>query len=478
MEKTLRDYAYYKMTQGMCRTCRSIVNARIVEKNGSIIQENLCPDCGHTESLIAEDSAWYFEHVNTPIKTVAPKTVNTPVKNGCPYDCGACAFHENRANLPVFSITNACNMNCPICFTYNRNDTLYFMSLEEMKKTVDFLLSSNESYDLINITGGEPTLHQDLVDLIKIATHEKIGRITVNSNGIRLSQDEDLVRKLADLGVYIILSFDTLDRETSLKIHGEDVVGAKLKALDNMARHGIGVTLLFVMIKGVNDHEIHDIIRLSETYPNIRSITIQTMTFTGQGGGLFSPRERITLDMASRRIEETSETTLSRSHFFPLPSNHPLCYSIAYYFKTDQGLKSFTDILPKEKLIDLIGSNYIMHPDDVFYDTFNEAITTSWVTDTNTDLLRFIKKLLKTMYPKDRQLTPFERQQIAETSILTVYIHAHMDEENFDISRIVCCTDLVPVDGERLIPACAYNLFYRMKDKRFWYENAKEGENA
>lgn len=475
MEQKLRDYSYYKMTQGMCGTCRDIVNARIFERDGKIFQENICISCGNSETMIAEDSTWFFDNINAPVKTVKPSRVNTAVKKGCPFDCGICSWHENRVNLPVFSITNACNMNCPICFTYNRTDKHYFMSLEEMKKTVDFLLENNESYDLVNITGGEPTLHPDLVSLIKIAKHEKIGRITINSNGIRLAEDEDLLRELAELGVYIILSFDTLDPATSRKIHGRDVVEVKLKALDNLARYGIGVTLLNVMIKGVNDHEINDIIGLSERFPNIRSITVQTMTFTGQGGSVFVPHERLTLDSAARRIDETSDGLLSRNHFFPLPSNHPLCYNIAYYFKTEYGLKSFTDILSKEKLVELMGSSYIMHPGDAFHDIFSQAITSSWIDDKNTELLSFIKTLLKKIYPRDRHLTPFERQQIAETSILTVYIHAHMDEENFDISRIVCCTDLVPVDGNKLIPACAYNLFYRMNDNRFWYGN-EQGE--
>ena len=470
MEKKLRDYSYYKMTQGMCGKCRSIVNARIYEKDKKIFQENLCVKCGNSETMIAENSAWYFDSINFPVKTVKPSKINWPIKNGCPRDCGICSWHENRVNLPVFSITNACNMNCPICFTYNRKDKIYFMSQDEMKKTVDFLLENNDEYDLINITGGEPTLHPELVSLVKIAKHEKIGRITLNSNGIRLANDERLLAELAELGVYIILSFDTLNSEASIKIHGEDIVAVKLKALDNLARYGIGVTLLNVMIKGVNDHEIYEIINLSNRYPNIRSITIQNMTFTGQGGSEFTPHERLTLDMAARIIEEKSMEEILMKNFFPLPSNHPLCYNIAYFFKTDSGLKSFTDILPKDKLIELIGSSYIMHPDEKFNDTFNEAITSSWVDERNDDLLLFIKRLLKKMYPRDRSLTPFERQQIAEESILTVYIHAHMDEENFDISRIVCCTDLVPVDGERLIPACAYNLFYRMKDERFWHD--------
>ena len=128
---------------------------------------------------------------------------------------------------------------------------------------------------------------------------------------------------------------------------------------------------------------------------------------------------------------------------------------------------SFTDLIPKDILIKIIGPHYIIHPDDTFHDVMRDAITTSWADRRNEEILTHIKKLLKKMYPKGRALTSFERQRIAEESILTLYIHSHMDEDNFDVSRIVCCPDLVPVDAQRLIPACAYNLFYRMKDERF-----------
>ncbi len=471
MEPKLKEYSFYKMTRGMCRKCRKIIDSRIFIQDEKVYQENMCPDCGNVKTLIAEDKEWYFKYINFPIKLQTPQKINTPRQNGCPYDCGICPWHENRPSLPVFSITNACNLRCPICLTFNREDEIYFMSVDEMKKTVDFLMENNDSYDLVNIKGGEPTLHPNLIELLKVVKRDEIGRITVNSNGLRLGEDENLVKQLKDLGVYIILSFDTLDSETSVKIHGKDIVEAKFKALDLLQKYDIGVTLLNVMIKGVNDHEIFDIINLSSKYKNIRSITIQNMTFTGQGGSNFKPQERLTLDMAMRIIQEKSGNIIKKDNFFPLPSNHPLCYSIGYFFRDEETLRSFTDLLSVDDLIELIGTNYIMRPDERFNEKFNEAIAESWAEESNPELLGFVKKLLKKMYPVQGQITPFERQKIAEDSILTVYIHAHMDEDNFDISRIVCCTDLVPVDGEKLIPACAYNLFYRMKDERFWVEN-------
>ncbi|PKK91868.1 MAG: hypothetical protein CVV64_00115 [Candidatus Wallbacteria bacterium HGW-Wallbacteria-1] len=469
----LHDHSYFKMTRGMCPRCRSIVDAVIFQREGSVFQKNRCPDCDiTTETMIAEDSEWYFRNADFSVKSKSCAGTQTDHVRGCPHDCGLCPWHEGGPNLPVFSITNACDLRCPICFTYNREDKIYYMTREEMQETVDFLLETRSEYDLINITGGEPTLHPDLEGLLEIAGKPGFGRITINSNGLRISRDDNLVEMLARHGAYVILSFDTLDPETSVKIHGRDIVAHKLRALDRMARANIGVTLLHVMIRGVNDHESWKIIELATRYSNVRSVTIQNMTFTGQGGQQFQPRLRLTLDMAARILEESSDSKIRREHFFPLPSAHPLCYNVAYFFRNRSSLTSFTDLISVDEIMDLIGDNYIIHPDEKFQERFNQAIAEAWSRDSHPELLAFLKTLLCRMYPSDGSITPFERQKIGEESILTVYLHAHMDEENFDLSRIIHCSDLVPVDGERLIPACAYNLFYRMKDEKFWMDES------
>ena len=154
-------------------------------------------------------------------------------------------------------------MQCPICFTYNRPDRKYFMSRDEMRRLLDGLLERTDPLDLVNITGGEPTCHPQLLDLLAEAQRAEIGRITVNSNGLRLAEDEELCRRLADLGVYVILSLHTLDPARSRTIHGRNVTSQKLKALENLQRFGIGTTLLNVMIRGLNEDDFGGILSLA-----------------------------------------------------------------------------------------------------------------------------------------------------------------------------------------------------------------------
>ena len=234
----------------MCRECRALVPARVIEEAGAVYQERLCPKCGTNRARIADGVEWYLNRTATTVRCKPARLPGSEVRKGCPHDCGPCAFHANACHLPVFSVTNACNLDCPICFTYNRPDRKYFMSREELRSLLDKLIARAGPFDLMNITGGEPTLHPQIVELLKECRRPEIGRVTMNSNGLRLATDEDLCRALADLGIYVILSFDTFRGDRALKIYGRDVVDLKHRALENLQRFGIGTTLLNVMIRG------------------------------------------------------------------------------------------------------------------------------------------------------------------------------------------------------------------------------------
>jgi hypothetical protein len=359
-------------------------------------------------------------------------------------------------------------MACPICFTYNRADRHYFMSREELRSLLDRLIARVGPLDLINITGGEPTMHPEILALLQECRRPEIGRVTMNSNGLRLAADEDFCRALAELGVYVILSFDTFQPERALKIHGRNVVAQKRQALANLQRYGIGTTLLNVMLRGLNDDEIGDILRLAKSHSVVRSVTVQTMTFTGHGGRSFTPRETMPLDAAARAIEQRTNGELRSTHFFPHPSAHPLCYSVGYFLKDRESYHSLTDFFTLDELRSMLAGNYLLRPGDSGHELFQQAIDRLWAEGGQEDALGAMRGLLERMYPLRRILSAAERQAAAEESLLAVYLHSHMDEDTLDLARLAVCPDQVPDPEGRLIPACAYNLFYRQKDPRFW----------
>lgn len=463
-----KDYTYFRTVRGMCRTCRKIVPARVFFRNDQVWQESLCPECENEPAMIASDQKWYLTNILKAFPDSSPVPFAKKPQKGCPNDCGPCTWHASRCQLPVISITNNCNLRCPICFTYNRQDEIFNISAEEMKQTVDWIIKSSQEVDLINITGGEPSLHPEIINILRECKRPQIGRITMNSNGIKLADDYDLCRQLAEMGVYVILSLNTLDSDISRLLHGRDITELKLKAIDNLTRAGVKITLLNVMIHDINENAVSDLLKLMKQNDNILSLTIQTMTYTGQGGGSFRRTQHIPADLAARKVCELSEGMLEFDDFFTRPSAHPLCYQICYLLKSGDDMIPFTRFADKANIELLFRDSYLIRPEkgqNLFTDVINQLYAQG-----QTKYLSALRSLVERMYPSGATIIDFERQRIAESSVRTIYIHSHMDEDTFDCSRAMLCPDLVPTEPGRLMPACTYNFFYRMKDHRFYAE--------
>ncbi len=465
--RATRPYTYLGTVQGMCRECRKLVPARVLEEGGAVYQERLCPKCGSARARLADEVSWYLSRSATTVQCKSSLLPGEAVRAGCPYDCGPCAAHANACHLPVFSVTNACNMDCPICFTYNRADQKYHMSRAELRTLLDKLLARVGSVDLINITGGEPTLHPQILELLQECKRPEIGRITMNSNGLRLASDQSFCKALADLGIYVVLSFDTFKPERVLKIHGQDVIPEKRRALENLQRFGIGTTLLNVMIRELNEDEIGEVVQLAKTHSVVRSVTVQTMTFTGKGGNQFQPRITMPLDGAANALEQATNGEIHGTDFFPHSSAHPLCYSIAYYLKGER-LRSLTNFFSVEELRRMLAQGYLLRPGQERQESFHHAIDRLWAEGDAGNHLPALRGLVDRIYPPGKALSASQRQAVAEENLLAIYLHSHMDEDTLDMARLAVCPDQVPDAEGRLIPACAYNLFYRQKDPRFW----------
>lgn len=458
-------------SKGMCRECRQLVDARYLSDGEAVFLQTLCPQHGEEKAMVAESLSWYLDALAAPIAERPPPKVIAREGQSCPKACGPCEFHSQECNLPVFSITNACDLRCPICFTYNRADQTYFMSPEEFGKHIDYVVDVTGGVDLVNITGGEPTLHPQLFDLLALAKRPEIGRITLNSNGITIAENPELAKRLAEEDIYLILSLNTMDSGRSRALHGKDLTALKAKTLEALARYNVQTTLLMVLTGNVNEDEVSTLVDLALTSDFVRSLTIQTMTYTGQGGGNFGPRKHISVDGVERRIEEATKGLVRQADFLPLPTAHPLCYGVSYLFLDSQGKPhSLAALLGKDVLAKHLMDGYLLHPSSALEQELHAAIDRLWSQEESPELLQAVKEMLRTLYPKDQTLTVHERQRRAEHAVKTIYVHAHMDESTYEVGRAMRCPDQVPVNAERLVGACNYNLFYRMKDERFWVE--------
>jgi uncharacterized radical SAM superfamily Fe-S cluster-containing enzyme len=460
---------YLNSTAVYCSACQEVETAGIIATDHGVYLEKMCPK-GSDKVKLAADYQWYLARTAAPRRYIERWQDNSfnPAAKGCPLDCGPCSRHIGPLVLPVFSITNDCNLNCPICFTYNRPDQKYYKSVAETKQIIGHILAKAGCVDLINLTGGEPTLHPELFDILAACKQPGISRITMNTNGLKLAADKHFAAKIKASGVQLVLSLDTFDKEKSLLIHGKDITDTKKQALKVIEELDIPVTILCVCIKNVNEEDVAAIVSKYLIKPFVRSITIQNMAYTGLNGRSFKPHQHITIDEVENLL--TTQAPITKDDFFTPVDCHPLCYSAAYYIVWDDKVVPLTRLMDRETLAAASRGSYIIKPDKEFIDKFHLGLDTLWAQDEAETLVEVLHKVILEIYPPGLNITPEECQKRADRLIKPLLIHSHMDADNFDIDRISHCGDLVPDESGRMIPACSYNLLYRQQDPRFWLE--------
>ncbi|MEW6738062.1 MAG: radical SAM protein, partial [Acidobacteriota bacterium] len=434
-------------TTSLCTVCKQGIAAELWEEQGKILMHKACPQHGESSVLIASDADWYHSAMSYPAALVPPAVVKKEVTTGCPYDCGACTSHEQKVYLPVIPITSACNLDCPICYTINKNENAFHISLDEFGRILDVIRENDPAMKIINLTGGEPTMHPQLTEIIRMCHLAGIHRVTISTHGLTFIKDEAMLAELAELRARIVLSFNSFNQEINDKMLGARLLHSKLKVLEQLEKYDVDTTLIPVLAMGYNDGEIGDLIKLMLEHDFIRSLEIHTMTFTGQGGRGFDDTARMTTPDVLSRIQEVTKGKLKMSDFLPSPCAHPLCYQTCYLLQTDDDYIPFTRFMSQQQIRHLLTDNLYMEPgekmENLLQDVINELWSQEIPDDTAEAVLRRLKGLLKQLFPP-HPIPYHEQQVIAERAAKTIYIHSHMDEENFDTDRIRQCCVGVP----------------------------------
>lgn len=463
-------------TTSLCKQCKNAVPARVTANaSGEVWMRKHCRQHGVQAVRLSTSAQWYERTRAVKQKPVAPRLHKLAVEHGCPFDCGPCTSHTQKVRLPVVTITSACNLDCPICYVHNQNDDAFHMDAEELAKILGHLVADHgNELDIINFTGGEPTMHPHFLQFLELAQQAGIHRVTICSNGIRLAKDEALVKRLGELNARIALSFDSFETDADYRLQGAHLVAIKLRCLELLEKYDVDTTLIPVMTRGVNDHEIGKIIQLGMQMRNIRHLEIHTITYTGQSGSTFDRAGRISTWEVLQRIEETTAGLLRADDFVSSPCAHPLCYQIAYLLIDPAGGPPipFTRFMSREALYEALTDRLYMEPTPKLEESMREAIDRLWAHEgeDSARTLGLLKQLLTDMFPAGGAISPRQAMRNGERAVKAVYIHSHMDEETFDVERAVdCCDSNCYADGTT-IPVCNYNVLYREKERNF---NAK-----
>src|SRR5580704_2620314 len=196
MADRVRPYLFYDVTISVCSTCLRRVDGKIVFEEGGVYLLKACPVHGPERILMADDVDYYRRCREIFLKPPEmPNHYNTPVKWGCPYDCGLCTDHEQHSCLTLIEIADHCNLSCPICYSSSGPERKEFRTLDQIEKMLDAVVRNEREPDVIQISGGEPTLHPDFFHVLDMVKQRPVKHLMVNTNGIRIAREPEFTER-------------------------------------------------------------------------------------------------------------------------------------------------------------------------------------------------------------------------------------------------------------------------------------------
>ncbi len=482
---------HVRVTSSLCPYCMRLLPARIFERDGKIYIRKVCPEHGETEELYYGDAKLYYRMMKYEETGKGPGLVKAylTLTAPCPYNCGLCNMHENHTALANLVITNRCNIACFYCFFYaEKAGYVYEPSLENLRYQVRQLKKQGVTM-VVQITGGEPTVREDLVEIVKMLKEEGVRHVQLNTNGIKFAElfflDPDYAveytRALRKAGVNTVyMSFDGVTPKVNWKNHYEVPFTFEVFRKAGMT----SVVLVPTVIKTINDHELGDIIKFGVKHSDIvRAVNFQPVSLSGQMKKHERERMRITIADAINRIAEQTDYQIPPEAWFPIPaaakfakfveamvdvpqfcmSNHPMCGSATYIFfeKDSNGLPK--KYIPLTEFFDV--EAFIEWLDEKRIDLLSGGSKKLTMVRGLVDLRKFVDvekmpkglsfdKLLYKVFVKRN----YEALGELHYNMMFLGMMHFMDLYNYDVTRVRRCNiHYLSPDG-RIIPFCTYNV--------------------
>ena len=420
-------------TQSICPVCLKIVNATVLKKCEDLYLTKKCEEHGFFESVIWRGKPVYEDWVR-PKSPAYPVVPYTTVSKGCPHDCGLCSEHRQHTCTVLIEVTSRCNLNCEFCFAdAHGNET------DPGMKTIEMwyrrIIEAGGPYNL-QISGGEPTIREDLHEIISMASNMGFKFIQLNTNGIRLT-DYSYYEKLKEAGLKsIFLQFDGLSGSAITKLRGKDIIQDKIKVIENSAKLGIGVILVCTVVPNINDNLLWEIIEFGlKKAPTVRGVHFQPVSYFGRIPKIPEDMDRITLPEVMSKIVKQSNYRIKLSDFGPSGCENARCSFHANYASVD------------DKLISISQKNNCCGEESGKVGSFKAVkfVEQNW---SGVKINKYI--------PKKNSFE--ELAQKIRKGFFSISGMAFQDAWNVDTERLKdCCIHVVSKEGN-LIPFCAYNI--------------------
>lgn len=452
MSRKNRPWLFYDTTASVCAQCLRQVEAKIIIKGDEVFLEKWCPAHGFERVLICDDAEYYRLCREVYVKhPEMPEQFNTKMLYGCPYDCGLCPDHMQHSCLSVVEITDNCNLTCPVCYAESAPHQQH-RPLSDVIAMLDAVVANEGEPDVVQISGGEPTLHPDFFAILDAAKSRPIRHLMINTNGILIATAPAFAAKLADYspGLEIYLQFDSLNDDTLKKIRGATLADVHQRALERLEALGISTTLVMTVLPGINDDQIGVVIQHALQWQCVRGVTLQPVSDVGRLT-IEHKTKRLTVSGIRRAIAEQSKL-FSKEDVVPVPCN-PDTLAMAYALKIDGKVIPLTRHLGSEALLAGPRNTIVFERDPALKEQVFKLFSTNHSPESQASCLSDLLCCLP------RVTAPALNYQ----NVFRVLIVQFMDIHNLDLRALKkSCIHFAQPDGN-MIPFESYNLFYRGK---------------
>jgi uncharacterized radical SAM superfamily Fe-S cluster-containing enzyme len=447
-------------TESICPRCGRVLGARLVERGGRVLLSRACPEHGLFEAVVYGDAERYREIQRFDKPGEEPRERQTESAAGCPHDCGICPEHAQHSCLGIIEVNTACNLDCPICFADSgtgHQEHGFSLSLEQVESMLDAFVRAEGEPESVQLSGGEPSIHPQILEMLRAARERGIPLVMLNTNGIRLARDPRFAPALAEIGVHVYLQLDGFEESTQRAIRGRSLTEEKLRALGRCAEAGVGVSLAAAVERGLNDHEVGAIVRFGVEHPAVTGVFFQPVTHSGRFRPDSDPLDKLTNSDVIEAVAAQLPGWFRTEDFVPVPCCSPTCRSATFALYDGQ------DLIPLPRLVDV--ERYLDH-------VTNRAVPDLDVREALEGL--WSAKAAGGSPPVEARLDciacatamPPELREVAARGFMVV-VQDFQDPYTLDIGKLrKCCVSEIVPDG-RLIPFCAYNsVGYREQVRR------------
>ena len=457
---SLADFAtgeFIKQTKSLCPVCLDKIEANVFERDDAVYMDKECPEHGRYSALLASERRHYY--------VADPEVESLACCCGPGQHCGDQV--ENHSCNMLIEITQSCNLTCPTCYAGSSPQNKSFMSVEHFTQNIDSLLAKGKGdADLIQLSGGEPTIHPEFFQFVEIALEKGIKQVYVNTNAIKLSRRE-FAERIASYGsrVSIYLQFDGFKPATYGLLRGrEDLLKTKIRAADLCEELGINTVPTMTLTREINDDEVGRFIEWAASRPrSVRKVMIQPAMYSGRYD---NPRliERMTVADVVNEICAQTKDNFHPDDFTPIPCSDPNCFNLAVAVRSRDGLMPISRYLPRYKdwatpanreMIAAVSDTF--DSAGTFADLMAKVVAGDALSGLDDESLDALLDLIEQL-PND---AADSHDPMNWNGMFAIGIKPFMDAYSYDQDRIdKCCVHIISADGTP-VSFCEYNAVNR-----------------